>query len=68
LTSFLKAHSAQGKDIFPAHNNYTLIGHKIGYFFKAFFEYYYLEVVNPAGTLSSEFIRALTIRSNIFEH
>jgi hypothetical protein len=48
MARFLQKYPAQGKDAFPSHLNFTLIGKKTCHFFKALFEFYYLEVLNPS--------------------
>ena len=43
-------------------------GYRLGRFFRAFFEYYYQYVLNPAETISTKVFRALTPKIDIFEH
>lgn len=43
-------------------------GYRLGRFFRAFFEYYYQHVLHPAETASTKLIRAMTPRTDLFEH
>lgn len=43
-------------------------GYRLGRFFKSFFEYYYLNILNPAETASTVLLRSITVKSDIFDH
>lgn len=43
-------------------------GYKLGRMFKAFFEFYYLNVLHPAETSSTQLLRAMTVLTDVFEH
>ena len=68
LARFVKSYEGYCKGVFPEFFGNKEKGRLVGHFFKAFFEYYYVNIYNPSETLSTSFIRALTVRSDIFNH
>ena len=66
MRQFVKKHPQFGKGLLDAQSNSSLLGSRIGHFLKGMFEYYHLEVAEPSGTLAGEFLRALTVRSDVF--
>ena len=43
-------------------------GYRLGRFFRAFFEYYYQNVLYPAETASTKLIRAMTPKIDLFNN
>ena len=68
LAQFIKDFPRYSEEAFHVNDKPFDKGYRLGRFFKAFFEWYYQFILNPAETVSTRLIRFITTKTDVFNH